>query len=332
MSPEHTWATEASLRQGAELLLAEEPDPAVAVRLLRDVLEVSDDDPRLVAAVGVLDANVWVRQLATHQRGDGGWGRFHSRDSSLQSAVPTTEWAVQRCLALGVDVEHPIGRRATRYLEEVLCGRRPFPDPAERNDRWQVGVDLFAASTLCLLDPDSPALLPSRALWIAILERAFVGGRYDQEAEAAAHRELTGATVAGGYLVIRNRYTLALLGSAPDLVPTVPLMIYADWVAERGAGYLEVPALPPPDPSPGVLDRWLTTLELLAPLPGASERLRPAVAWLDQRRGEYGFWDLGPRPPDSPAYPISADWRSVRRRRHDHTARVLALLAAVNAR
>ncbi len=122
---------------------------------------------------------------------------------------------------------------------------------------------------------------------------------------------------------------MALLGSAPDPPATPALMAYADWVAELGVGYLDMPAHPPADPSPGELDRWLTSLELLAPLPGAGERLGPAVGWLLDRRRRDGWWDLGPRPPGSDAYPLSADWRSPRRRRHDHTARVLSLLAAI---
>ena len=72
------------------------------------------------------------------------------------------------------------------------------------------------------------------------------------------------------------------------------------------------------------LDHGVERVELLAPFPTARASLGSALAWLQAQAVE-GGWDLGPRAPQSPVFPLSATWTDDHRRRQDWTVRVLAL-------
>ena len=127
---------------------------------------------------------------------------------------------MERALALGLDVSHPILSKATRYLVGLLEGPlADFPDPPEKNDRWATAVRLFTAATLALVQPNHPALDEVWNLWLSIAQRTFAAGQYDPGAEVLAHRELTGATVRDGYLVLSSRYQPTLLSARPGALP-----------------------------------------------------------------------------------------------------------------
>ena len=127
---------------------------------------------------------------------------------------------VERALALGLDVSHPILSKAARYLVGLLEGPlADFPDLPEKDDRWATGARLFTAATLALVQPDHPTLDGVWNLWLSIAQRTFASGRYDPGAEIQAHRELTGATARGSYLVLSGKYQLALLSACSGALP-----------------------------------------------------------------------------------------------------------------
>ena len=146
-------------------------------------------------------------------------GAFHSRDSRLKQRIHSTEFAVERALALGLDSGHPILEKASRYIQDILHGRKPFPDYHEKNDRWPTGTRLFLASTLALIEPEHPLLVSERELWIEIARRTFQSGGYSQSDEMRAHAELTLATMKGSYLHLFGRYQLNLIGSRRGMLP-----------------------------------------------------------------------------------------------------------------
>ncbi len=129
-------------------LLAEEPAPAVQVRLYREVLGLDEKDPALLKAKEALLASPGVRILADEQWSDGGWGRLHSRDSAAKQKIVTTEFGVARALALGLTSDHPILQKTAARLRSLLNGEIAPRDRAEHNNRWPIGVQLFTAATL----------------------------------------------------------------------------------------------------------------------------------------------------------------------------------------
>jgi hypothetical protein len=319
----------ATVHEIAEGILAQDPDPVVRFLLLRDVLRLRPDGTEVTEAQQAVLTSHWVQELEREQWSDGSWGRFHSQDSGTRQKIPTTEVGVQRALTVGLDAGHPVLRKASRYVTGILSGTIQFPDSPEKNDRWPTGRRLFCAATLAQIQPGHPILDGIWTLWATIAQRTFASGAYDPEAEIGAHRELTGASVKDSYLVLNNKDSLTLLGSRADALPRDVETALLSWVwhKEDGVRYLgEKLDIPPRHPEPGPLDRWLTSLELLARFPSWRGLAKRAMQWLwDQRTGE-GFWDLGPRAANSVAFPLSNSWRSRASRRFDWSSRVLVLL------
>ncbi len=310
-------------------ILRGKPDPAAQVRLLRDVLRVPSDDERLRAARAALDDSAHVVRLTSTQHPDGSWGRLHARESSAKPAVPTTEWAVERALALGLDRRHPMLSRAAVHLAAIVEGKSHPPDPAERHDRAEVGLRLFAAAALARVDAEHPALDPVWNLWHEIARRALAGGRYDAAAEAAAHQELTGAAVVGSTLILSNRHALALLAARAGRIDPETRRALVLWVRQKEDGIepWAVPlAVPPPEATAGALERFLQSHELLARLGVAGAATGPLADWLSRHRRTDGLWDLGSRAAWTAQLPLSESWRVRDARATDWTARVLGLL------
>ncbi len=317
-----------TIEETACRLLQEGPDPIVRFRLLRDVLRAPTDADTLVDARREMLRSWWILVLKNEQKEDGSWGRFHSA-MKTKGKIVTTEAAVERGLALGLEASDPVFRATINYLSRLLDGSIGFPDPPERNNRWVTGTKLFAASTLARMSPTLPILDKTWELWNTIAKRTFNSGEYDPEAEAHAHLTLTGASIKDSYLVLNNRYQLTLLGSrAPKLSRSLEAS-FVKWVwhKEDGVGYLEIPLSTPPTRfTPGVLDRLFTSLELLSLFPSWRRFAGNLIDWLWTKRNGKGFWDFGPRASMSVYFPLSRSWRKKNYQQHDWSTRVLTLL------
>ncbi len=317
------------IKSVAETILAQSPGAVVKIRLLRDVLDKPRDNSERVEAQSELTINRWVRALAAEQRADGGWGAFHSGNTRNKQAIPTTEAGVERALALGLENTHPVLVKAKDYLVGILQGRIVFPDRPEKNNRWATGVRLFTAATLARIAPEHPELAHERQLWTQIARRAFQAGSYNDDDEAQAHVELTGASVRGSYLMLRGKYQLILFGSFPGELPldVEKALLAWLWQLPDGLGYLSVPLyLPPPD-RPGAVDRWMASHELLGQyFPNWASFAAPAVDWLLAKQQADGYWDFGPRPAARVNLPLSDSWRELNNRKIDWSVRVLTIL------
>lgn len=311
-------------------VIAQNPGPVVRVRLLRDVLSAPRGDAELKRARAHLDASRCVRALAAEQRADGGWGAFHSRSTTAQQKIPSTEVGVERAIALGLDAAHPILRNARDHIVSILTGARPFPDRPEKNERWQIGRRMFLGSTLSLIQPDYPLIDADRQLWREIALQTFQSGTYNARDEIRAHAELTGATVQDSYLTLNNRYAITILGSRPGLMPRQIETALCRWLWSRvdGIGYLGIRLhRAPPRDAPGAFDRWLTSQEMLTRLfPAWRGFGRDAIEWLWAQRDARGSWDFGSRSSASVVLPLSDDWRARQNRTLDWTTRILVLI------
>ncbi len=70
--------TLADILQATRNLLATNPEPILALRLLQEVLWVPSGDPELAWLKNAALQGKWVRQLKESQLPDGSWGRFHT--------------------------------------------------------------------------------------------------------------------------------------------------------------------------------------------------------------------------------------------------------------
>lgn len=313
----------------AQRILDANPDPAVRVRLLRDVLDVPLENPELTRAKNDLEKSRWVAKLRTDQRPDGSWGRFHSEDTKRRQEIPTTEFGVERALALGLDASHPILENAIRYLVSLLDGTIEFPDPPEKNNRWLTGSRLFAASTLARIQPDNPALKETMELWSAIAEKTFASGAYDPEAEIAAHRQHTGATVKGSYLRLRGKYQLALLGARPNLLSQKTESSLANWLRHNpeGLGYLDMLLSPPRlDFTPSQMERWFTSAEIMSHFSASRSWASEIEMWMMADHNREDAWGFGARASHTAFFPLSENWKDKSTRILDWRTRTLILM------
>ena len=310
-------------------ILKTNPNPVVRFRLLRDVLRWPADGEIVCEAREDLMKSRWVKELKREQRKDGSWGRFHSQDTRQGQKIVTTEAGVTRGLTLGLTAGDPILGETAPYLVDLLKGAIQFPDPAERNNRWPAGVHLFVAGTLAALCPDLSELVPVRRLWAEIAWRTFVSGEYNPEAEWLAHCDLTGATdMRDSYLVIRNRYAVALLGSRVTVLPEGIGEVFGDWIWAhgKGIGYLDMPlSRLLSQVRNRVVERWLQSQELLSPFPVWRVLAKEVVEDLWSLRDATGLWDFGPGA-NAHNLHLSESWRKRHDRAYDHSTRVLALL------
>jgi hypothetical protein len=309
-------------------ILQDDPDPVIRFRLLRDVKKALPDTNMLIQAKQEMLKSRWILELKNEQREDGSWGRFHSAMETRGKTI-TTEAAVERGLALGLEASDPVFHTAINYLSRLLEGTVDFPDPPERNNRWVTGKQLFAAATLSRICPTLSILDKTWELWATIAEHTFASGRYDPEAEIRAHQTLTGASVKDSYLVLNNRYQLALLGSRAAKLPKAVENALVQWVWHKddGVGYLEIPlANLPRRFTPGMLDRLFTSLEILSYFPSWRRFADHIIDWLWKQRSSEGLWDFGPRASMSVYFPLSENWRKAKHRQHDWSTRVLAIL------
>lgn len=314
-----TMFTSKQIVETGKSILDRQPNAVVSFRILRDVLLQPSDSPDLDSAREQMLTHSWVKELAQEQQADGSWGRFHSMDSTLKACFPTSETAIRRALALGLDKDTPVLKKAVRFMEKVLTGKSVWSDRVEKSEGWPIGVETITAGTLAQAEPFHPAILKSWAYWVQIAERSFLTRKYDPKAEWQAHKELRGI----GIIYLRSRYALTLL-SAQKLPPSLDRLI-VDWIWNHpeGIGYLGADMK---HPQPVHIFNWLESLEILSAFQNCRDMMAQAMDWLWQQRNPDGLWDFGSKVSKSLYFPLSDDWRKTGNRSIDHSTRVLALL------
>jgi len=309
--------------ESAEAILAEKPDPVVRFLLLKNVLRRPLNDTELVEAREDLSKNRWVQLLEREQWEDGIWGRLHTKDTRLKQKIPTTEYGVVKAVSLGLDANHPVLAKAFRYLASIIetGGCR---DRQEKNPNWPIGMRLIIASTMSMIQPESPLIDDVWSLWAEIARRTFESGRYDCEAEKTAYRELTGVKGEPRYLTY-SVYNVSLLGSRAKRLDKGTEEAYVEWIWKRKGfiSYVEAPLDMPLDRLPiKRLDQWVYSMELLSAFPSWRKLAAEAIGWLWQKRNDQELWDF---PTSGMVHRLSGSWRKPHRQ-HDWSTRILILL------
>jgi hypothetical protein len=305
-------------------LLEGQPNAIVKYRLLRDVICLPPGSSELADARSQMHSHAWVQELAREQQPDGNWGRFHSMDSSIKTRFPTSEMAIRRALALGLDKDDLILGRAVDFMTGVLEKKTAWSDRAEKSEGWPIGVEAITAGTLAQVDPSHPATLAVWEYWVGIALRAFPNGIYEPSAEWKAHQEARGI----GITYLRSRYVLTLLGARSASLPADLDHLLAEWIWNNpeGIGYLGADLQ---HPNLFHIFNWLESLEILLRLQSGHEVATGALDWLWDQHKSDGLWDFGAKVSKSFYFPLSDDWRKAGNRSVDHSTRVLALLQAI---
>jgi hypothetical protein len=301
-------------------ILALHPNAIVQFRILKDVLRLSDGSPELELARKAANSHAWVQELASEQYADGSWGRFHSMDTTRRQRFPTSEVAIQRGLALGLDRNHPSMQAAIRYMTAVLEGKTVWSDRVEKSEGWPIGVEAITAGTLAMVDAENPAFDQVWKYWIEIAGRSFASGEYSTTAEWKAHKELRGV----GIHYLRSRYVLQLLGARGNEIPgnLETQLVGCIWNDPDGIGYLGADLR---KPSHFQIFHWVESLEILSRFPSWYQIAKPAMGWLWEQCNPSGMWDFGANISKTSYFPLSDGWRKRLNRSIDHSTRILAL-------
>jgi hypothetical protein len=116
--------TEAELASLALRILDLDPDPAPRYLVLRDLWHCAPGEASLRAAQNNLSESRWIIALAGAQQPDGTWGRFHTQDTRVKRLFPTSEYAIRRALALGLDQHSPVLQKVSGFIR-LICRERP---------------------------------------------------------------------------------------------------------------------------------------------------------------------------------------------------------------
>ncbi len=310
-----------NLHHCADSLLSTHPDPVVKYLLTRDVLRRDPSSPEMRQLKAAAHTSRWVKQLEDSQLPDGSWGRFHSQDTKVKTVFRTTEQAIQRALALGLEPGDPILQRVREYILQALAGSLTITDPPEKNERWDVLIPLVLAGSLARLDPHHPVLDSHHRLCLEICRQSFVSGSYRLDDEAAAYPQLCSIQAPGGFL--ESQYMLWILSTRP--LPTGLERLLVEWIWNKpdGIRYQRQLLAQPPGRHVGY---WLRSQKTLALFPAWREIAAGVLNGLWESRNGQAMWDFQRERLQSVEFPLSESWRSPGKRAVDVSTHVLGLL------
>lgn len=319
------------IKRSARYLLSLGAQPAPRWRILRDVIKTPGAEFKYLfdqAFVGIVPSAV---KLAAAQLEDGSWGRFHSQDSTAKQPFPTSEYAIERALALGLNKNQRVLKGAQDYIERHLRGEVTWTDRVEKHDDprlWPFYTAFISAGRLAQLEPTHPLLKDKVAFMHSLLHAAFPDCVYDETAEIRAQQELSGIPTRTHWSLLSNLYGVILLGAGQPL----PTALEDAWLTHiikkpRGIYYVTNTSLDimPPIQTKAFCN-WLHAHELLSRFPRWHLQVHEMVNTLWQQRNANGIWDLGPLSAKGPYFPLSDNRQVPTDRLVDGSLRILALL------
>ena len=320
-TPEPSTFTLADLDHAARRLLEASPEPVVACRLLREVLRVPPSDPELAQLKEAAAASKWVRQLVDSQLPDGSWGRFHSQDTTKKTAFRTTEEAIDRAFAIGLEPDDGVLTRASTYIQDVLTGNARITDRAEKSEAWPLLIRFILAGRLAQIDPKNDQLDPSWAYLAEVAEHALASGEYCLRDEVNAYLNLSGIHVPTGFL--ESQHALWILSSR-----TLPRQLeraLVDWIRCKpdGIRYIRISLT---EPRPRQIGYWLKSMNILSRFGSWQELFADTLNRVWEQRDADGLWDFSSNIARSVNFPLSSTWRQSTRRMQDYSTCILALL------
>jgi len=302
-------------------MLAVNPDPVVACRLLREVLRVPAGDPEMIEVKETAQRSKWVRQLEQSQLPDGSWGRFHTQDAKKKTAFRTTEEAVDRAAAMGLEPGEGVLKRLSLYCEHILRGEAQISDWYEKNESFPVLIQYIVAGRLAQIDPASNTLTSYWEFLTEVARRAFSSGVYNLHDEAEAFLQLSGVHVRGGFL--ESQHALWILSSRK--LPESLELAFVSWIWRKpdGIRYIRSPLA---HLQPHRIGFWLRSMNILSRFPSWRTLAHGSLVELWEQRDKDGSWDFGSSIAGCVEFPISESWRQPDKRRQDFSTHILVLL------
>lgn len=330
------------IEERAEKLLQLNPDPVPYFRILKDVLEISPSEPAYQQAKQKMLESAWARELVDSQWADGTWGRFHTQDTSVKQPFATTEAALRRCLALGLDrVDPPVARLFTKMVN-IANGIDSYYEPLSASGAWMdVGINYVLLTNIAILDPFHPLLDKAWKTLKHLVAGSFMSGAYQREDLLAAFTELTGRVPTRQQLkitdisfLILNMYCVWLLSATRQRLPeTLERQYLWHLKHETGIYYLSSHAYKEiPDKNSGQFMSWLNIHELLSRFPTWRDDADQVLDLLRSLEDEDHLWSLEPGSKAQANlkqyqfYQLSDHWRDKQKVKIDFSIKILAFI------
>lgn len=323
------------IRDIANELLNRSSEPVQAYIIMKELLKVSKYDSRLAEVREKMLRCRWVHELAETQEANGGWGRFHSRDSSIKRKFPTTENAVSRALALGLDGEDSILQRTAAFMAGVISGQASWCDRVEKFNEWPVITNVITAATLSSVDRNHPVLGDICKLWGGITEKAFETGEHDLRRELAAFEELTGICPTKKDSKLNKKYPLILLSASDNCLPLEVQKAYLKWIWNNREGIYYLTGFSMdilPEITSKEFPLWLRAVDIISDYDYGRDLAQKSIEYIWSLREENGLWDFGANSKASNCariycgWQLADSWRDEINRQIDCTIRILLLL------
>lgn len=274
-------------------------------------------------------------KILSMQNPDGTWGsRFHALSvPDRRQGLMTTEQALRRLKILGFTIEDEPIRRAVDCMRACLRGERKIDDYWEKGHDWALFTRMMLSAWVLEFSPEPEALEFAQS-WARVIEEAFKGGGYDDNAYRAAYVREFDSPIRGG----RERdfvdfYHVSLLKGQLSKETESRFLDYVMGKPE-GIYYIcngPVSRLPGEFASRETVS-YLGAAELLLGYGLAAGKLGFVADWLEGNRSPEGLWDLGPKARDGIHLPLSDSWRGKGARQADCTEWVSGILDRLYAR
>jgi hypothetical protein len=320
-SPHAAVFTLEDIYSSARNILEGAPVGILTHRLLREVIRVPSDDPDLVQTKKAADDCKWVRQVKGAQLPDSSWGRFHTQDTQVNTAFRTTEEAIDRAFALGIDPNSQVLSQVRQYILDVLHGDIHITDRVENHESWPLLIRFILAGRLAQVNPTNKELEPFWSYLTDVAKQAFLSGNYRLEDEVAAYQQRSGIHVQNGFL--ESQHALWILAShrLPEQLDRA--IVHWIWHKPDGIRYIRVPMANPPTRRIGY---WLRSMNILTRFNSWREISINVLNRIWEQRDKDSLWDFGSRITSCVEFPLSDSWRQVRNRRLDYSTSILILL------
>lgn len=263
----------------------------------------------------------WVELLKANQLDDGGYGRFHSRNSKIKQKFPTTEIAIDSMKMLDLKRGNFLVDKVSDYMEKILKHEIEWPDGFEKNKWYRSAQPLFVASKLSIFGSNCKEYKEICNCWHSILKEAFVDGEYNKDRTNKISKELLGCDIDGSYIGLNSIYLLELFGNIQAEISHELKQNYLKWLHRngKGIGYTNVIL------NQGFNNNFSELYKvyfLLSKFPGFKIEFEEELSCLKDKRNQDGFWNFGK---NFSCQKLSDDWRSQDKMKIDHTIMILLL-------
>jgi len=295
----------------------QELSPCAAVRYRIKRILKQDIEPELFEE---FYNSKWVRLLKANQLDDGGYGRFHSRNSKIKQKYPTTEIAVDSMKMLDMKRGNLLVDKLCDYMENILKHEIEWPDGFEKNKWYNSAYPLFVASKLSIFGSNCSKFNEIFHCWHTILKEAFADGYYNKDRTNKASKELLGCEIDGSYIGLNSIYPIELFGNMQAEISDKLKQNYLKWLHHNGKSIVYTSV---------ILDQGFhnnfselyKVYYLLSKFSCFKTEFEAELNYLKNKRNPEGFWNFGKT---FSCQKLSDDWRSQDKMKTDHT--IMALL------